>query len=475
MIAPRHPSLGMSEATEKFDAIIIGSGQGGNPLAGAFAGAGKKTALVERQDVGGTCINRGCTPTKTMVASARVAYLARRGADYGIETGNIAIDLGRVRDRKRAIVKSFREGGENRLAEAKVELIRGEAAFTGPLQVRVALNGGGERRLTAAQIFLNTGTRGSTPKIEGIDTVPHLDNESIMELDRVPEHLVVLGGGYIGLEFSQMFRRFGSKVTIIQSGPQLLTEEDPDVAAEVLKILREDGIDVLLNAHTERVAQSNGVLRLQMAAGGPASTVEGSDLLLAAGRVPNTKALNPSAAGIALDEKGFVKANDRLETSAPGVYAIGDVKGGPQFTHISYDDYRILKANLLDGGSRSVRDRMVPYTVFMDPQLGRIGMTESQAKKSGRKIRVARMPMTSVARALEVDETRGLMKAVVDAETEEILGAAVLGIEGGEVMAVFQTAMMGHLRYTALRDGVFAHPTLAESINNLFFHFDDGK
>jgi pyruvate/2-oxoglutarate dehydrogenase complex dihydrolipoamide dehydrogenase (E3) component len=243
----------------------------------------------------------------------------------------------------------------------------------------------------------------------------------------------------------------------------------------VLKILREDGIDVLLNAHTEKLSQSNGVLRLQLATGGPASTVEGSDLLLAAGRVPNTKALNPSAAGITLDEKGFVKANDRLETSAPGVYAIGDVKGGPQFTHISYDDYRILKANLLDGGSRSVRDRMVPYTVFMDPQLGRIGMTESQAKKSGRKIRVARMPMTSVARALEVDETRGLMKAVVDAETEEILGAAVLGIEGGEVMAVFQTAMMGHLKYTALRDGVFAHPTLAESINNLFFHFDDGK
>jgi pyruvate/2-oxoglutarate dehydrogenase complex dihydrolipoamide dehydrogenase (E3) component len=274
----------MNEATEKFDAIVIGSGQGGNPLAGALAAAGKKTALVERQDVGGTCINRGCTPTKTMVASARVAYLARRGADYGVETGNIAIDLGRVRERKRAIVKSFREGGENRLAKANVELIRGEASFSGALQVRVALNGGGERRLTAAQIFLNTGTRSTTPKIEGIDTVPHLDNASIMELDRVPEHLLVLGGGYIGLEFSQMFRRFGSKVTIIQSGPQLLMEEDPDVAAEVLKILREDGIEVLLNAHTEKVAKSNHGIRLQLAAGSPASTVEGSDLLVAAGR-----------------------------------------------------------------------------------------------------------------------------------------------------------------------------------------------
>ncbi len=462
----------MSEHTEGFDAIIIGSGQGGNPLAGALATAGKKTALVERQDVGGTCINRGCTPTKTMVASARVAYLARRAADYGVTAGSIAIDMERVRERKRDIVKSFREGSEKRLARARVELIRGEASFTGPQQIRVALNDGGERRLTAPQVFINTGTHSAAPKIEGIDAVPHFNNESIMELDRVPEHLLALGGGYIGLEFGQMFRRFGSKVTIIQAGPQLLTEEDPDVAAEVLKILRQDGIEVLLNAHTEKVTRSDGTIRLHLAAGGPVSTVEGSDLLLAAGRVPNTQALNPAAAGVEVDEKGFIRTNDRLETSAPGVWAIGDVKGGPQFTHIAYDDYRILKANLLDGGDRSVRDRMVPYTIFMDPQLGRIGMTESQAKKSGRKIRVARMPMTSVARALEVDETRGLMKAVVDAETEEILGATVLGIEGGEVMTVFQMAMMGHLKFGVLRDAVFAHPTLAESLNNLFMHFD---
>ncbi len=465
----------MSEQTENFDAIVIGSGQGGNPLVEAYASAGKKTALVERQDVGGTCINRGCTPTKTMVASARVAYLARRAADYGVETGSLAIDLGRVRERKRAIVRSFRESREKRLATAKVELIRGEASFTGLREIRVALNGGGERRLTAPQIFIDTGTHSATPNIAGIDTVPHLDNDSIMELDRVPEHLLVLGGGYIGIEFSQMFRRFGSQVTIVQSGPQLLTGEDADVAAEVLKILRQDGIEVLLNAHTEKVTRSNGVIRLQLAPGGPVPAVEGSELLLGAGRVPNTKALNPAAGGVAVDEKGFIKANDRLETTAQGVYAIGDVKGGPQFTHIAYDDYRILRANLLEGGDRSIRDRMVPYTVFMDPQLGRIGMTESEARKSGRKIRVARMPMTSVARALEVDETRGLMKAVVDAETEEILGATVLGIEGGEVMTVFQLAMMGHLKYPVLRDGVFAHPTLAESINNLFFHFDDGK
>jgi pyruvate/2-oxoglutarate dehydrogenase complex dihydrolipoamide dehydrogenase (E3) component len=460
---------------ESFDAIVIGSGQGGNPLAGELAAAGKKTALIERQDVGGTCINRGCTPTKTMVASARAAYMARRGADYGIRLGPVNVDMARVRERKRAIVRSFREGGEKRLEKAHVELIRGEASFTGPRQLRVALHGGGERQLSAAQFFINTGTHSGAPAIEGLNTVPYLDNESILELDYVPGHLVILGGGYIGVEFSQMFRRFGSKVTVIQSGSQLLKEEDQDVAAEVVKILRQDGIEILLNARTERVARANGGLSLTVALEGKAQAIEGSDLLVATGRVPNTEALQPAAAGIEVDQRGFIRSNDRLETSAPGVYVLGDVKGGPQFTHISYDDFRILKANLLDGGDRTVRDRPVPYTVFMDPQLGRVGMTESEAKKSGRKIRVARAPMTSVARALEVDETRGLMKAIVDAETEQILGATVLGIEGGEVMAVFQMAMMGHLKYSVLRDAVFAHPTLAESLNNLFFHFDDGK
>jgi pyruvate/2-oxoglutarate dehydrogenase complex dihydrolipoamide dehydrogenase (E3) component len=465
-----------AEATpESFDAIIIGSGQGGNPLAEALIAAGKKTAMIERQDVGGTCINRGCSPTKTMVASARVAYLASRGTEYGVNLGSIAVDMGRVRERKRAIVSSFRQSRENRLAKVHADLVRGEASFVGPRQLRVALRDGGERRLTAAQIFIDTGTRSAVPSIPGLDTVPHLDNDSVMELDRVPEHLMILGGGYIGVEFSQMFRRFGSNVTVIQRGPQLLGEEDEDVVAEVTKILRQDGIEILLNARTEKITQDKGRIELELTVDGKARTVDGSDLLVATGRVPNTNALKPAAGGIEADERGFIRANERLETTAPGVYVIGDVKGGPQFTHISYDDYRILKTNLLDGGKRTTRDRMVPYTVFMDPQLGRVGMTEKDAKKSGRKIRVARMPMTSVARALEVDETRGLMKAIVDAETEEILGATVLGIEGGEVMSVFQMAMMGHLKYGVLHDAIFAHPTLAESLNNLFLHFDDGK
>ena len=468
-------SSSQSSSLEQFDAVIIGSGQGGNPLAGALAKVGKKTAMIERQDVGGTCINRGCTPTKTMVASARVAYLARRAADYGVHTGPITVDLAKVRERKRAIVTSWRESGEQRLEQGHVELIRGEACFTGPRQLQVALTGGGERRLTASQIFIDTGTRNTTPKIEGLESVAWLDNESLMELDHVPEHLVVVGGGYIGVEFSQMFRRFGSQVTIVQSNSQLLAMEDADVAEEATKILREDGIQVLLDARAQKIAGSQEGVVLNVTVAGQPQTVTGTHLLLAVGRTPNTQALKPAAGGIALDSKGFIHANERLETTAEGVFVIGDVKGGPQFTHIAYDDYRILKTNLLDGGERTTTGRMIPYTVFMDPQLGRIGMTEKDAKKSGRTIRVARMPMTSVARAMEVDETRGLMKAIVDAETDEILGASVFGLEGGEVMTVLQTAMMGGLKYTALRDGVFAHPTLAESLNNLFFHFDDGK
>jgi pyruvate/2-oxoglutarate dehydrogenase complex dihydrolipoamide dehydrogenase (E3) component len=464
-----------ASTTESFDAIIIGSGQGGNPLAEVLVGAGKKTAMIERKEAGGTCINTGCTPTKTMVASARVAYLARRGSDYGVDVGPVAVDMSRVRERKRNIVLTMRHHREERLAKARVELIRGEASFTAPGKLRVALRDGGERRLTAPQIFINTGTQSALPPIQGLETVPHLNNESIMEVGLVPEHLLIVGGGYIGIEFSQMFRRFGSRVTVIQGGAQLLREEDPDVAAEVAKILREDGVEILLNARTKKAELVNGVITLTVTVEGKEQTVEGTDLLIATGRIPNTGALNPAAAGIETDEYGFIRANERLETTAPGVWVIGDVKGGPQFTHISYDDFRILKANLFDGGRRTMKDRMVPYTVFMDPQLGRVGMTETEAKKSGKKIRVARMPMTSVARALEMDESRGLMKAIVDAETEEILGVTVLGIEGGEVMSVFQMAMMGHLKWSVLQAAVFAHPTLSESINNLFLYFDDKK
>lgn len=456
---------------EQYDAIIVGSGQGGNPLTSALAKAGKKTALIESRNVGGTCVNYGCTPTKTMVASARVAYLARRGAEYGVEMGDVRVSMEQVRARKREIVASFRGGNEKRLTTTKnLDLIYGHARFTGAKTVHVELNGGGERTLAGDNIFIDTGCRSSIPKVAGIEGVSFLDNESIMELDSLPEHLLVLGGGYIGVEFAQMFRRFGSRVSVIQAGKQLLDHEDADIADEVKKIFEEDGIEVLLNA---KVVRASGEVQLHIDGPGGGRTVSGSHLLLATGRVPNTAALDLHTAGIETDERGFIRVNERLETSAAGVYALGDVKGGPAFTHISYDDYRIISANLLEGKQRSTGDRAAPYTVYMDPQLGRIGMTEAEARGLGKKIRVAKMPMASVARALETSETRGVMKIIVDADSERILGAAILGLEGGEIAAMLQIAMMGDLPFSKLRDAVFAHPTLAESLNNVFFSWQD--
>lgn len=454
---------------EEFDLIIIGAGQAGGPLAGAFAQAGRRTALVEATHVGGTCINEGCTPTKTMVASARVAHLARRAADYGVQTGPVSVDLGVVRRRKRNIVDSWRAGSEGRLERDGVELLMGAAQFTGPKTLTVTLNAGGTRELEAATIVINAGARPSTPDLPGLTKTPHLDSTSIMELDTVPEHLLVLGGGYIGLEFGQMFRRFGSRVTIVQRGERLLAREDGDIADAVAAILREDGIEVLLHSDARRVSPgADGGVQLTVTTPDGKRTLDGSHLLVAVGRTPNSDRLNLAAAGVATDKRGNIVVDERLATNVPGIYAVGDITGGPAFTHISYDDYRILKANLLDGGERTTRGRLVPYTVFIDPQLGRVGLGEEEARAQGRDVRVLTLPMSQVARAIETDETRGLVKAVVDARTDQILGFTMLGIEGGEIMSAVQLAMQGGLTASALRDSVFAHPTLAESLNNLF-------
>lgn len=463
-------------AAEHFDVIILGSGQAGNPLASAYSAKGKTVALIERAAVGGTCVNYGCTPTKTMVASAEVAYLARRGAEYGVSVGEVTVDMEKVRERKRGMVKTWREGSEKRLANAEhVELIRGEGAFTGPKQISVKLNAGGERALTADVIVIDTGLTAMVPKVTGIEQIDYLDNASVMELDVVPEHLLVLGGGYVGLEFAQMFHRFGSKVTVIQNAEQLLPLEDADIAEEVAKILRGEGLEILLGAKAAAVQKTVNGLSLTVTIGGSAPRVEGSHLLIATGRKPNTDALNLKAAGIDVDEKGFIRVNGKLETNIAGVYAVGDVKGGPAFTHVSYDDYRVLKANLIDGGDRSIEGRPLPYCVFIDPQLGGIGASEKQLKQQGKKYRVAKMPMTSVARAMETSRTSGFMKALVDPETEQILGAVVLGEDGGEIMSMIEIAMMGKLKYTELRDGIFAHPLYAEALNNLFSNFVDGE
>jgi pyruvate/2-oxoglutarate dehydrogenase complex dihydrolipoamide dehydrogenase (E3) component len=462
------------DGAKSFDAIVIGSGQGGTPLCQALGSAGIRTAIVEREHVGGTCINEGCTPTKTMVASARVAYLARRGADYGVHTSEIRVDLAKVRERKRAIVESFRSGSQSRIEKSKnLELIFGEAEFTGPKTIVVRKKDGGQLLLTADKFFINAGCRPAAPKIEGLDEVAYLNSTSIMELDSVPEHLLVLGGGYIGLEFGQMFRRFGSRVTLVQSSAQLLAGEDADVAEGVLQILREDGIEVLLKSKGVRIAKVASGIELSVENDAALRKISGSHLLVAAGRISNADLLNVKAAGIATDKKGFIQVNDRLETNVAGVFALGDIKGGPAFTHISYDDFRIIRTNVIEKASASIAGRMVPLTIFIDPQLGRIGMTETEVRSTGRKIRVAKMPMSYVARALEVDESRGFMKVIVDADSSRILGAAVLGVEGGEIMSQIQLAMMGKLPFTVLKDAVFAHPTLAESLNNLFSHFQD--
>jgi pyruvate/2-oxoglutarate dehydrogenase complex dihydrolipoamide dehydrogenase (E3) component len=460
-------------SSQQYDAIVIGSGQGGKPLSTALAQAGMRTALIERDHIGGTCVNTGCTPTKTMLASGRVAYLARRSADYGVRTGPISIDLQKVRQRKRDIVESFRSRSQSSLeSTANLDLIFGDARFSGPRSIEVSLKDGRQRSLSATNIFIDAGTRSALPRLDGLQSIPFMDNASIMELDSVPEHLLVLGGGYIGLEFGQLFRRFGSHVTIVHSRSQLLTQEDPDVADEIATILRQDGIAIVLNTKASRVSQADGSIRVELQKEDRSTTLVGSHLLVATGRVPNTDTLNLSEAGVQMNDRGFIHVNDRLETTAAGIYALGDIKGGPAFTHISYDDFRIIRANLLEKNPASIANRLVPYTLFIDPQLGRVGMTETEARAQNRNIRVARLPMSSVARALEVDETRGFMKAIVDRDSNQILGAAILGIEGGEIMSALEIAIMGKLPYTSLRDGVFAHPTLSESLNNLFMAMD---
>lgn len=452
-----------------YDLLVIGSGQGGGPLAGAASSQGWNTALIERKHIGGSCVNEGCTPTKTMVASARIAHLARRAEDYGVQTGDVHVNLAQVRQRKRDIVKMFREGSRSGLESKGVKIYEGEASFVDSRTVEITYPDGSTERVRGERIVINTGTRPNIPPIDGIDTVEYLTSTTIMELDTVPERLLVLGGGYIGLEFGQMFSRFGSEVTVLQRGNQLLDREDSDVADAVLDILRDEGLEIHLNAEANAMRTTpEGEVSVTATLNGTTRTFSGSEVLMATGRRPNSQALNPAAAGIAVNDRGFIPVNEEFQTATDQIYAIGDITGCPAFTHVAYDDYRILKDNLLNGASRTVDNRLIPYTVFIDPQLGRVGLSEDQAREGGHDIRVAQIPMARVARALETDETRGFMKAIVDAETDQILGATILGVEGGEIMSVLQMAMMGNVPYTAIRDGIFAHPTYAESLNNLF-------
>lgn len=456
--------------TDRFDDVIVGTGQAGKPLAGELADAGREVAIVERDRVGGTCVVRGCTPTKTMWASARVAHLARRAGDYGVETGPVSVDQERVRERKREIVDAWSSAGRDGLeGQDGVELIDGHARFDGKRRLTVDLKDGGSRRLEAERVFLNTGARPAIPPIDGLDDVDHLDSTSVMELGETPDHLLVLGGGFIGLEFAQMYRRFGAEVTVLERADRLALPEDEDVSEALREIFEEDGIGV--RTGTDVVAAEPGAagdVRLRVEGPDGSGEVTGSHLLVATGRRPNSDDLGLQEAGVRTDDRGHIQVNECLETTADGVWALGDVTGGEPFTHTSYDDFRVVRSQLLGDGERTRGDRITTYTVFTDPQLGRVGMTESEARESGREVRVAKLPMSHVARAQEMDETRGFMKAVVDADSGQILGAAILGVEGGEVAMALKLAMMGGLSHAEVRDAVLAHPTLAESLNNLF-------
>src|SRR5277367_776604 len=438
----------------KFDAIVIGTGQ---------AGLGWKVALMERAELGGSCINTGCTPTKTMVASAQVAHYARDAARWGVRASDVTVDLPAVIARKAAVVQKGRNGVQKRIdARPTVKLVRGHARFIGPHQVQV-----GAEVLESEKIFIDTGTRPAIPQIPGLDTVPFLTNMTIMELQAVPEHLLVLGGGYIGLEFGQIFRRFGSRVTIIHNGERILPREDLDITAALQKALEAEGIVFRLNTKTKRVENRNGAIALTLESAGSSETLQGSHLLVATGRKPNTDELGLEAAGVLTDARGYIKVNGRMETNVPGVWALGDVKGGPAFTHISYNDFQIAYANIVEGKNLSIENRYLPYALFTDPQLGRVGITETEARAAGRKFKMGTFPMTSVSRAIERDETAGLMKIIVDAPTDRILGAAILGSEGGETVQILGAMILAGAPYTVLKGAVYIHPTMAEGFFGL--------
>jgi pyruvate/2-oxoglutarate dehydrogenase complex dihydrolipoamide dehydrogenase (E3) component len=449
---------------QDFDAIVIGAGQSGPFLAVRLAEAGFKTALIERSHLGGTCVNDGCIPTKTLVASARAAHMARRAADFGVVLGGkVAVDMKAVKARKDAVVGGSLTGLADWIgATANLTLIWGDAAFAGPHEV--AVNGD---RLSAPRIFINTGGRATVPDWPGLHEVPYLTNTEMMELDVLPERLIVAGGSYIGLEFAQMYRRFGAQVTVLEYGDRLIGREDPEISQAVQDILEAEGVEFHLGVRDIQVAESHGVVTLNATSAGRPVQVDGSHLLLAVGRKPNTEGLNLAAAGIALDARGYIAVDDRLSTNVEGVWAMGDVNGRGAFTHTSYNDFEIVAANLLDGEDRRLSDRVLGYGLFIDPPLGRAGMTEAEVRASGRPALVATYPMSRVGRAKERGETAGFMKLLADAETKEILGAAILGVEGDEAIHVLLVAMAGKVPYPVVQRAMPIHPTVSELLPTL--------
>jgi len=457
-----------------YDAIIIGAGQAGTPLAKKLALAGKKTAIIEKRMVGGTCIIDGCTPTKAMVASAQAIHRAKTASDLGVNISGAEVDFKKVIARKDEIVKSFQASAQKGIESTDdLDLIMGEAVFSAEKELTITNAKGKKEIVTADLIFINTGAKTIIPDIKGLDEVDYLTSTTILDLKEVPEHLVVIGGNYIGLEFGQMFQRFGSKVTIIEKSSSIMGREDDDVSAEVTKILLDEGLEIITEAAVEAVANKAGKLAITLKAKAKSKTITASHILIAVGRAPQTERLGLDIAGVKTDDKGHVIVNETLETNVKGIYALGDVKGGPAFTHIAYNDYTIVYRNIVEKAKLSTKGRPIPYCMFTDPQLGRIGISEKQAEEQGLDYLVAKIPMEQVARGIETGDTLGFMKAIVDRKSKKILGASILASEGGEIMSVLQMAMQGGITYEEIRYNIFAHPTYSESLNNLFMKVED--
>ena len=448
---------------ERFDAVIIGAGQAGPALAARLDREGQKTAVIERKLVGGTCVNTGCIPTKTLVASARAAHMARRGAEFGFAAGEVRVDMGAVKRRKDAVVRQSVDGVTKWLAGMPhVTLIRGHARFAGAHTL--AVDG---RRIEAGRIFINVGGRAVVPDIPGIGEVPFLTNSSMMDVDRLPEHLVIVGGSYIGLEFAQMYRRFGAEVTVVERAAKLLSREDDDVAAGIRAILEREGIVIRTGAECMQVSRRGERIAVGLSCGEGPPLAEGSHVLLAVGRVPNTQDLGLEAAGIATDARGYIRVDEQCRTSVEGVWALGDANGRGAFTHTSYNDYEIVAANLFDGDARRLADRIPCYALFIDPPLGRAGMNEAEARASGRRVLAGKMPMTRVGRAREAGETQGFLKVLVDADSQRLLGASLLGLNADEIVHALLDVMYAQQPYTTIQRAMHIHPTVSEFVPTL--------
>ena len=455
--------------SEQFEILILGSGKSGKLLAWHMAQSGRRTAVVERRWIGGSCPNIACLPSKNEIWSARVAHLARAGAQFGVVTGHVTTDMATVRQRKRDMVNREIDSHLQNYKATGAELIMGTGRFVAPKTLEVHLNDGGTRVLSGDRVFLNTGTHATIPDVPGLEFARPLTHIEALELDYLPAHLIVLGGGYVGLEMAQAYRRFGSRVTVIEAGPQLMGREDPDVANEMQRILSDEGIQILIAAEVLNVHGRSGD-KVSITVRTPSSheqKIDGSDILVAAGRIPNTKGIGLEEVGVELDARGYIRVNEQLETTVPGVWAMGDCAGSPQFTHVAGDDFRIVRDNLA-GEKRSTRDRLVPYCMFTDPPLAHVGLSERNAQRDGVAVHIAKLPMSAVLRTEATGETQGFMKAVIGADDDLILGFTMIGAEAGEVMAAVQTAMLANLPYQKLRDAILAHPTMAEGLSSLF-------